>query len=184
MSLPHAILGLLAREPMTGYDLKTRWFDRSLRYFWPADQAQIYRTLDGLLARGWAAVRVEPGGDRPNRKVYTPTEAGREELARWVATPQPLPTVRDPLLVQLFTGADVPDEALHSLLGQQREAHRARLAEYEETRAFLTELAVPDRQRRLWLLTVENGIGRERAYLDWIETALGALDGADRDSSR
>ena len=39
VSLPHAILGLLAREPMTGYDLKTRWFDRSLRYFWPADQA-------------------------------------------------------------------------------------------------------------------------------------------------
>src|SRR5579875_1236367 len=44
MSLTHAILGFLNRQPMTGYDLKTQCFDISVAYFWPADQAQIYRT--------------------------------------------------------------------------------------------------------------------------------------------
>ena len=175
MSLPHAILGLLAQQPMTGYDLKTRWFDRSFRYFWPADQAQIDPTLDGVLERGWATVQVEPGGDRPNRKVYSLTDAGREELARWLATPQPLPVVRDPLLVQLFCAADVPDEDLRRLLEQQGEAHRARLAEYEALRPFLEGLPVSERKRRLWLLTLENGIGRERAYLDWLEAAKAGL---------
>jgi PadR family transcriptional regulator, regulatory protein AphA len=171
VSLAHAILGLLAREPMTGYDLKTRWFDRALRYFWPADQAQIYRTLDRLEAQGWATVRVEPGHDRPNRKVYSPTAAGRAELVRWLAAPQPLPTVRDPLLVQLFCGAAVPDETLTRLLAQQAEAHRQRLAEYERLLAsFQPDWGTP-RQLRLWRLTLENGIRRERAYLDWLAAA-------------
>ena len=46
MSLGHAILGFLNREPMTGYDLKTRCFDDDAAHFWTADQAQVYRTLD------------------------------------------------------------------------------------------------------------------------------------------
>ena len=175
MSLPHAILGLLAMEPMTGYDLKTRWFDQALRYFWPADQAQIYRALDGLVERGWATVRVEPGQDRPNRKVYTPTGAGRAELARWLTTPQPLPTVRDPLLVQLFCAADVADADLRRLLERQRDAHGARLAEYEALRERLPRVPASPRRRALWLVTLDNGIRRERAYLDWLATAITAL---------
>jgi len=71
MSLGHAVMGLLWVRAMTGYDLKTRWFDRSMRYFWPTDQAQIYRTLDILAGRGWVSYEIEPAEDRPNRKVYT-----------------------------------------------------------------------------------------------------------------
>jgi len=48
MSLPHAILGFLREQPLTGYALKTQRFDVSVANFWPADQAQIYRTLDRL----------------------------------------------------------------------------------------------------------------------------------------
>ena len=44
MSLDHAILGFLALEPMSGYDLK-RVFDQSVQHFWPATQSQIYRSL-------------------------------------------------------------------------------------------------------------------------------------------
>ena len=175
MSLPHAILGLLAIEPMTGYDLKKRWFDQALRYFWAADQAQIYRALDGLVGQGWATVRVEPGQDRPNRKVYTPTGAGRAELDRWLTTPQPLPTVRDPLLVQLFCAADVADADLRRLLEAQRDAHHARLAEYQALRQRLPHVPASPRHRSLWLLTLDNGIRREQAYIDWLATAIDAL---------
>jgi PadR family transcriptional regulator, regulatory protein AphA len=175
VSLPHAILGLLAIEPMTGYDLKKRWFDQALRYFWPADQAQIYRALDGLVERGWATVRVELGQDRPNRKVYSPTTTGRAELDRWLTAPQPLPTVRDPLLVQLFCAADVTDADLCRLLEGQRDAHHARLAEYQALRERLPGVPASPRRRSLWLLTLDNGIRREQAYIDWLATAIAAL---------
>src|SRR5438093_632739 len=47
MSLRHALLGLLADHPMTGYDL-TRTFDRSLANVWPASHSQIYPELARL----------------------------------------------------------------------------------------------------------------------------------------
>ncbi|HEY9876051.1 MAG TPA: PadR family transcriptional regulator, partial [Candidatus Obscuribacterales bacterium] len=79
MSLAHAILGLLQQEEMTGYDLKTSCFDGCIAHLWPADQAQIYRTLDKLVEQGWITCTVEIQRDRPNRKVYSVTEAGASE---------------------------------------------------------------------------------------------------------
>mgnify|MGYP003565227123 CR=1 FL=1 len=54
MSLKYAILGILNAFPMTGYDLKHQAFDATVRHFWPADQSQIYRTLNRLTERGGA----------------------------------------------------------------------------------------------------------------------------------
>ena len=53
MSLDHAILGFLNYHPYTGYDLK-KIFDSSVQHFWPADQSQIYRTLNRLTEQGFA----------------------------------------------------------------------------------------------------------------------------------
>lgn len=176
MSLPHAILGLLAIEPMTGYDLKNRWFDRALRYFWPADQAQIYRSLETLAKRGWASSHIEPGTDRPNRKVYTLSEEGRAELHRWLTTPQPLPIVRDPLLVQLFCGAVVTNADLVEMLAHQEAAHRERLATYETMRQTFFSSPAPNRRERLWRLTLDNGIRHELAYRDWLALVRAELE--------
>jgi len=49
MSLAYAILNTLQQKEMTGYDLKTSCFDQCIAHLWPADQAQIYRTLDKLV---------------------------------------------------------------------------------------------------------------------------------------
>jgi DNA-binding PadR family transcriptional regulator len=70
MSLAHVILGLLQQQERTGYDLKTECFDDCISHLWPADQAQIYRTLDKLESQGWITCTVEIQHDRPNRKVY------------------------------------------------------------------------------------------------------------------
>jgi DNA-binding PadR family transcriptional regulator len=47
MSLEHGILGYLSMKPLAGYDIK-KLFNMSAAFFWPADQAQIYRTLKKL----------------------------------------------------------------------------------------------------------------------------------------
>src|SRR5262245_25440386 len=47
MSLPHALLGLLARHPASGYDLR-KLFDTSLAFVWPATQSQLYAELTRL----------------------------------------------------------------------------------------------------------------------------------------
>lgn len=171
MSLPHAILGLLNYEAMTGYDLKRRWFDQSMRYFWPADQAQIYRTLDSLVSQGWATFTVEPGGDRPNRKVYSLTDAGREELTRWLTTPAPLPVVRDPLMVQLFSAENLPDADISHLLHARRADHADRLAAYQHVAAWLPQIA-SGKRLKLWRTVVGTGIAEETAAIAWLDQKI------------
>src|SRR5258707_2127634 len=128
MSLPHAILGFLQMNPLTGYDLKTECFDQSVAFFWPADQAQVYRTLDKLAEQGFVESHIEIQEERPNRKVYQITENGRGELARWLRSAVPLPTYREPFLVQLFFAGQLGNTEVIEVLEAQVSAHRERLA--------------------------------------------------------
>lgn len=182
MSLAHAILGLLNYEAMTGYDLKHRWFDRSLRYFWPADQAQIYRTLDKLVDQGWASFVVEPGGDRPNRKVYSLTASGRDELDRWLITPQPLPAVREPLMVQLFSAEHLTDNEVIHLLVDRRAAHLTRQAEYAQVQQWLPEIAT-GRRLKLWLAVVGTGLAQETAAIAWLDGLIASFSGDEPETA-
>ena len=88
MSLDYAILGFLNYAPLSGYDLK-KVFDNSVQHFWPADQSQIYRTLTRLTERGLAEMDVIEQTERPDRKVYHITQAGRDELLQWLAGSTP-----------------------------------------------------------------------------------------------
>lgn len=176
MSLAHAILGWLHKEPMTGYDLKKQ-FDLGINYFWPADQMQIYRTLDRLVEQGKVSVHEEIQHDRPNRKVYTVTDAGRAELRHWLTEPQALPASRDPLLIQLFFASILPKSEIIQLLEQQRAARSERLASYQKMILFPLDTQVGgssgvSHRKMLQRLTLEHGLKREQAYIDWLDEAI------------
>lgn len=175
MSLQHAILGILTVMPMTGYDLKTQAFDQSVAHFWQADQSQIYRTLSNMEAEGWVEYRLEVQEDRPNRKVYHLTEAGRAELARWLHTKQPLPVNREAFLVQLFFGWTLTNETLLELVAGQRAGHAARLAEFEQIPVPALDKPDIDRMRTLWRLTLELGVAVEQTYLDWLDKCTAVI---------
>ena len=175
MSLTHAILGLLTLAPMTGYDLKNRSFDTSIAHFWPADQAQIYRTLDKMAEQGWIESHVEFQEDRPNRKVYSITWDGRVELHRWLLLPQPLPPYREPFLIQLFFAEDLSNDEIIALLEAQRDEHRERLKDYLAIPLPTLDHLAQDRQTSLQRLTLEMGLQIEQAYLDWFELAINVV---------
>ena len=175
MSLAHAILGLLQQEERTGYDLKTSCFDRCVAHLWPADQAQIYRTLEKLVEQGWITCAVEIQHDRPNRKVYSVTEAGKDELIRWLQCSGPLPTLREPLLVQLFFSAQLPNEAIIQLLEQQLAAHHEKLAEYEMIELPSLGDKSASREQMMQRLVLELVLRREQTYMDWLKTAIDVI---------
>lgn len=188
MSLAYVILGLLQQQEQTGYDLKTQCFDDCIAHLWPADQAQIYRTLDKLEAQGWIVCTVEIQHDRPNRKVYHVTEAGKAELTQWLQTHQPLPVLREPLLVQLYFAAQLPDVAIVQLLEQELEARRQKLAECEALRrasppgAKATHTGddpTVSRQQNLHQRVLELVAQREQVYLDWLQQTIAALKSTD-----
>jgi PadR family transcriptional regulator, regulatory protein AphA len=87
-----------------------------------------------LVEQGWIVYEVEVQQDRPNRKIYSLTNAGNEELLRWLQQPQPLPNLRDPLLVQLFfiQQSQFTNEQIAHLLEQQLEVHQKNLSCYQQ----------------------------------------------------
>ena len=115
MPLAHAILASLDLQPMTGYDLK-KFFDQSVGHFWSTTQSHIYKALNDLESQGWVQKHVIPQEDKPNRKEYSITEAGRAELRRWLTTPLPPTPVREAWLIQIFFSHNSSNAEIIALL--------------------------------------------------------------------
>ncbi|MBM3150823.1 MAG: PadR family transcriptional regulator [Chloroflexi bacterium] len=174
MSLEFAILGFLNYHPFTGYDLK-KVFDTSIRHFWPADQSQIYRTLTRLTEQGFARMEKVPQADRPDRKVYHITEAGRAALLGWLSGPPPMDEPRSAPLIQVFFAGQLSDEESLAKFEGFAAIMREILARYDQVPAqigpYQQEIASP-REHFFWLLTLDNGIRSMRANLEWAESVI------------
>lgn len=185
MSLKHAILGFLQYKPVSGYDLK-KVFDASVRHFWPADQSQIYRTLSQLADEGWAEVEVVPQEDRPDRKVYHITEAGRQELQSWLRTPLPHEGHRMAALIQVFFAGQLPDEEILPLFEHAASELGGVLAQYRAIPGEIDEyIEMVDSPREVyfWMLTLECGIQMAEAQLAWLEGVIDRLQNEEHPSA-
>ena len=172
MSLRYAILGLLTFQPMSGYTLKTRYFDKSIRYFWPADQAQIYRTLQVLEDDGAVTSETVEGDSRPNRKLYTINSEGERELQDWLAQKSPPETLKEPFLVQLYFGRMLSKEQILSVLENRRAEHLQRLQYFEAFQLPVAE-TLPMRQQVFFGgLTLDFARRRERMMVEWLDACL------------
>ncbi len=174
MSLDFAILGFLNYHPYTGYDLK-KIFDGSVRHFWPADQSQIYRTLARLTEESLVEMEKVPQEDRPDRKVYHITEAGREKLQNWLIAPPPMDEPRSAPLIQVFFAGLLTDEEILAKFESFAETMRLILQRYDQVAdqlgPFQEEITSP-REHFFWLLTLENGIRSMKANLEWAESII------------
>jgi len=183
MSLSHAILGFLRQQAQTGYTLKNEHFDKSVAYFWPADQTQIYKTLDKLVEQGFATSEIEFQSDRPNRKVYTITKQGKAELERWLSEAIEPPMYRDPLLVQLFFSDFIDRETMISVLKSAKVKH-------EECLGALKAVNLPavakcaDYETLAARLTLELGFKSKEAYIEWLDEAIAAIAALEKKSRR
>ena len=76
MALRDAVLAALLDSEASGYDL-AKGFDASVANFWMATPQQLYRELDRLAADGLIEARVVEQERRPNKRMFTLTDAGR-----------------------------------------------------------------------------------------------------------
>jgi DNA-binding PadR family transcriptional regulator len=174
MSLEYAILGFLNYHPYSGYDLK-KIFDNSIRHFWPADQSQIYRTLSRLTELGFAEMEKVAQEDRPDRKVYHITEAGRVDLLKWLSGPPPMDEPRSAPLIQVFFLGQLSDDEILAKFEGYAVIMRSVLAQYDQVPArigpFQQEITSP-REHFFWMLTLDSGIRMMRANLEWTESVI------------
>src|SRR5205814_8702274 len=105
----YALLGLLAIEPMSGYDIR-KFVRQVLSNFWNESYGRIYPALAELTRQGLATRRHQRRNGKPDRQVYRITGRGRAELQAWLRLPpQPL-QIRNEATLKLFLGANLSFE--------------------------------------------------------------------------
>jgi DNA-binding PadR family transcriptional regulator len=155
------VLGLLERAgEATPYELK-QLVAGSVGNFWSVPHSQLYAEPERLAGAGLLSERRETEGRR--RRLYSLTERGGDALEAWrQESTQSLPELRDPGLLKLFFGADA-----RALAAVRRDAHRAKLAEYEARRALDTAKG----PRGPWH-ALDAGIAHEREWVRfWAQLA-------------
>lgn len=188
MSLPHIILGMLRFGPRSGYDLD-KILDNTIAFFWDADISSIYRHLTSMKEEGWVDFETVVQEDSPNKKVYSLTERGREELQRWLAEPGKYSGSHNPFLAQLHFSDAIPVEYQLDVLKVRLRDLQGVLEELER-RAEMHDLPVPmpaDALRKgvgRHLFSLEYGIRRFQFEINWTVHTIQVLENAPDDLDR
>ncbi|MFE4963594.1 PadR family transcriptional regulator [Streptomyces sp. NPDC056660] len=180
MALRNALMAALLEGEASGYDL-AKGFDATVANFWTATPQQLYRELERMEAEELVTARVVEQERRPNKRLFSLTEAGREAVRAYTAEPPARPAVvRDELLVKVQC-ADAGDiEAVRTAVAGRMDWATAKLARYERIRRRLLagrseEAYFAEAERIGPYLTLLRGMSFERENLRWGELALRRL---------
>ncbi|MGI5245387.1 PadR family transcriptional regulator [Dactylosporangium sp. CA-139066] len=179
MSLRHALLGLLADRPQTGYDLTKRVEETLAGYAWNAGHSQIYPELKRMTADGLAEVVDE--GSRGS-KVYGVTEAGRAELRRWMFSPLGEAPARNEFVLRLFmlSSLDLPD--VRVLAEQMAAASDRQAVELGHTIKEIEDATPAGQPHGYARFAAEFGRRWFEMQRDWARWLLEQLEQAHRDT--
>jgi DNA-binding PadR family transcriptional regulator len=124
MTIPHALLALLATEPKFGLRLKEE-FEAHTGSVWPLNVGQVYATLQRLERDGFI-MTASSDFEAPSQKLYTLTNSGASELHHWLFTPpgNDVPP-RDEIVIKVMVALTVPNIDVSGVL----QSHRARVLE-------------------------------------------------------
>ncbi len=182
MSLRHGLLGLLNYGSMTGYELD-KAFKSSLSFFWQAKTSQIYRELDTMERCGWLTSERVIQSEKPNKRVYTITKSGKEELAKWLSLPEAdiadAMRVRSTFLMRVFFAGETSIEQSLELLRTYREkcleSSKGMSAAHEAISEYGAVVG-NDRKALYWKMTLLYGEAFHAAGLDWANKAISILE--------
>lgn len=168
------LLGLLTVEPMSGYDLGQA-IRASVGFFWNESYGQIYPNLKRLAAEGMVTAKTERQEGKPDKRIYSITQNGRERLAEWLMVdPQP-EVARNELLLKLFFGAQVSPEISIQHVERMVKRERAFLREFHriESEELPKSRQYPDAP--YWKMAARFGQLELEAHQRWGEETLAEL---------
>lgn len=163
----YVILGIIElRGPSTSYDLK-RAVGNSVGHFWQFPHSMLYSEPARLATHG--LLRTEEENEGRRRRTYSITDKGRTALAEWLKAPtDDVFQIRNVAEIKLFFAELVDPRYIISLAERQAEAHRTRLATYEE----MKEKFGKHTHLKLRMVPLQLGMELERTALNFWESLL------------
>lgn len=179
--LGYALLSLLARAPLSGYDLAREMKKTHSFFFGQAQYSQIYPELARLEAGELVAYRIVEQQGRPDKKLYSISPLGLQRLQSWVVEPTSPLEIRSEFLIKTHSLwlADA-EKALLQFQAQQH-YHQENLLAYEVELARIeenwgSEVALMNTPIFGDYLTIRRGVGYEREYVAWLQWVIAILE--------
>ena len=179
MSLQHGVLGFLNYSSMSGYDL-AKAFSSSVQFFWNAQNSQIYLVLDKLEKQGFVTHKLIVQTDKPSKKLYSITEAGRTEFLRWLSEPNEniISELKSVILMKVFFSSN-------RTTAENIEMFKAII---NDCRLVLNSMnSIPDSIQRYseglsdeaplyWQFDADFGYSYIKMCIEWAEKCIGKLE--------
>lgn len=168
------LLGLLTIESMSGYDLGLT-VRGSVGHFWNESYGQIYPNLKKLANEGLVRCKTERQKGKPDRRIYSITDKGRERLHKWLTVPPQPEIPRNELLLKLFFGTQASPDLLIEYVKSMAEKERALLQHFKqvEQEEIARNQKYPDAP--YWKMAAHFGQLELEAHLRWAEETLAEL---------
>ncbi|MBU3155718.1 PadR family transcriptional regulator [Clostridium estertheticum] len=174
-TLKYAILGLINRKPLTGYDI-TKEFNSGLVEFWYANHSQIYPELRKLTDECLISYKIIIQGEKLEKKLYTITEEGKVCLQKWLKKDEPLEnTPKDVFRLKAYFCDEISNEDLVKQFQSALNKHFKRLEYLENTMKELlkiNDISKVSSPRFGDYIVLNGAIMREKAYIEWIEDCI------------
>ncbi|MGI8801867.1 MAG: PadR family transcriptional regulator [Solirubrobacteraceae bacterium] len=160
----YVVLGLVSVRPAAGHEL-AGFAGRSVGNFFPVTRSHVYLELDRLCRLGFLGATEVEQERLPNKRVYAITEAGSDELQRWVEEAGvPSERLRNLFLVRVFFGDRLTAVQVAAML----DAYAAEARATRERLAGIVEQLTDRPEAVFRRSTAMYGVRHEQAKLDWV----------------
>lgn len=174
-TLKYAILGLINRNSLTGYDI-TKEFNEGLVEFWYAKHSQIYPELKKLTDEGLISYETVIQGEKLEKKLYTITDKGKKCLQKWLAKDEPLePTPKDIFRLKAYFCDEMDIDTLLRQFNSALNKHSSRLEYLENSMEELLkkkDISKVSSTNFGDYLVLNGAIMREKNYIDWLKDCI------------
>ncbi|MGF1640028.1 MAG: helix-turn-helix transcriptional regulator, partial [Rhodospirillales bacterium] len=118
-------LGVLALGDASGYEIKKHFEEGPFSHFHAAGYGSIYPALGALLADGLVTCTAMAQEGRPDKKVYSLTEAGRRAFRRELHKAPAADSYRSEAIFMMFFGELLDPDQLAAIYHRHLAVNRA-----------------------------------------------------------
>lgn len=170
MNSQDVILGTLMNRSLSGYEIKQR-FEDTFSYFYSSSYGTIYPMLHRMEQNGLITKESVLQEGKPNKNVYTITEAGISQFHTYLDSPLETENMKSDFLMRLFFGEIAGNVKVISWLKQEQKRAQLNLdkllAKYE---AYQSKMPPSSR------ICIEIGIKEYSAKLEVIQEGLARFE--------
>lgn len=179
MALKHTILAFLSRQPLSGYDVAKEFALGFGSCFWKASQQQVYAELTKLEQQGSVTYEAISQLGRLDKKIYSITTQGYQELTDWLTKPCEPTAIREDLGVMGLAGHLVPSEVVIREIERRRQLHVEMVQQVKKLDEHFAQHINSLELKDLYMhLIIRRGIRYQEDWVAWCNEALEAIEQA------